>query len=578
MDFRILGSLEVWEGERQIELGGPKRRAVLAYLLLHANEVVAADRLVDQLWGEKPPRNAAGALQTHVSRLRKDLGAEVVATRGWGYVLRSEPGALDLERFERLTAQAENLPARERAESLREALALWRGRPLEDLAFEAALAGDIARLEELRLTVLENRIDADLEAGNGNGLVAELEALIVEYPLRERLRGQLILALYRCGRQAEALEVYRETRRALADELGLEPSPELRELERAILQQDPALRVSPVGAAVVAEPGSPAGRRRRAFVGAAAALLLAGLGTATAVGVSRRPTTTVAEQPMTLITVVANNTDQTGSQPQSSTGAGRATTPTGQSSRQNTTPTKSDARSRGLAIHTPGSTQSTATATVPLLQPQKGTPGKKKPKLIRIADEFGAPALNAQTWNSGSSGPGASFLQANGQLVFSIAGDATLDPQYHYAGSGITTKCEFHGNFDARIDFTVLQWPPQNGATISLTAQAGSTAVELVQRVTAAWDDGYNAWPSGNSTSIPDQSGTLRLARSDGFVFAYYLHDGRWIVLGGKSFSGDVQVGVGLDVYQDTWQQQDVSAAVDNFRVTAPGAACPASS
>src|SRR5262249_30725435 len=164
------------------------RRAVLAFLLLHANEVVSSDRLVDQLWGEKAPRNAAAALRTHVSRLRKELGPELVATRAWGYVLRSEPGAIDVERFQRLVARAENLPAGERAEKLREALSLWRGTPLEDLAFEPALSKDIARLEELRLAVLENRVDADLEAGNHNELVGELETLIAENPLRERLR------------------------------------------------------------------------------------------------------------------------------------------------------------------------------------------------------------------------------------------------------------------------------------------------------------------------------------------------------------------------------------------------------
>jgi DNA-binding SARP family transcriptional activator len=290
MDFRVLGSLEVWDGERQLDLGGAKRRLLLALLLLHANEVVAADRLVDQLWGERAPGNAAGALQSHVSRLRKELGPDVVGTRAWGYVLRVEPGALDLERFERLSLEAENLPAGERAGKLREALALWRGSPLADVAFEPSLAGDIARLEELRLTVLENRIDADLESGNEAGLVGELEALIAMHPLRERLRGQLILALYRSGRQAEALEVYRETRRVLADELGLEPSPELRELERAILQQDPALRASPVRAPVAAVPGVRPGRRRRIYIAASLAVLLVGVGAATADALSARPT------------------------------------------------------------------------------------------------------------------------------------------------------------------------------------------------------------------------------------------------------------------------------------------------
>jgi DNA-binding SARP family transcriptional activator len=264
MDFRILGSLEVWDGQRKLELGGPKRRAVLAYLLLHANEVVAVDRLVDQLWGERVPRNAAGALHTHVSRLRKELGADVVATRAWGYVLRTESGAFDLERFERLTADAESLPAGQRAEKLREALALWRGPPLEDLAFEPALATGIARLEELRLTALENRIDADLEAGSHDGLVAELEALVADHPVRERLRGQLILALYRSGRQAEALEVYRGTRRVLIEELGIEPSPALKELERAILRQDPTLAAAPRPGAAADLDASPPGGAGRA--------------------------------------------------------------------------------------------------------------------------------------------------------------------------------------------------------------------------------------------------------------------------------------------------------------------------
>jgi DNA-binding SARP family transcriptional activator len=274
MDFRILGPLEVWDGDRRLALVGSKRRAVLAFLLLHANEVVSADRLIDQLWGEKAPRNAAAALQTHVSRLRKELGPEIVATRAWGYVLRTEPRAIDLERFQRLVAGAENLPARERAEKLRAALALWRGGPLEDLAFEPALAKAIARLEEFRLAVLENRIDADLEAGNHTGIIGELETLIAENPLRERLRGQLILALYRSGRQAEALEVYRETRRVLADELGLDPSPELRELERAILQQDPALAAPPPSTDSSAQSGPRPGRRLYVYGGVAGVLLV----------------------------------------------------------------------------------------------------------------------------------------------------------------------------------------------------------------------------------------------------------------------------------------------------------------
>jgi predicted ATPase/DNA-binding SARP family transcriptional activator len=272
MEFRLLGPLEVVDGDEVVEIAGSKRRVVLALLVLRANEVVRSERLIDELWGERAPRNAAAALHNHVSRLRKALGPDVLARRGGGYVLRAPPESIDLRRFEGLLAAAEPLPARGRSAKLAEALALWRGPPLDDLVFEPGLQREIAQLEELRLATLERRVDADLEAGRNAELVAELEALIGEHPLREHLRWQLILSLYRAGRQAEALEVYRETRRVLAEELGLEPSPALRELEKAILNQDPALDL----AAAVEPAAEPA---RSAFVGREAELaeLVAGL-------------------------------------------------------------------------------------------------------------------------------------------------------------------------------------------------------------------------------------------------------------------------------------------------------------
>jgi WD40 repeat protein/DNA-binding SARP family transcriptional activator len=241
VEFKILGPLEVWDGDRLLQLGGAKRRAALALLVVNANEVVGADRFVDGLWGHAAPGNAMSALHNHISRLRKELGAELVASEGWGYALRVDPETIDLHRFERLAAEAQPLRAPERADRLAEALALWRGAPLADLTFEEGLARELARLEERRIVVLEQRIDADLEAGRSGELVGELEALIAEYPFREHLCRQLILALYRAGRQAEALEAYRDARRRLAEELGLEPTARLRELERAILSQDPAL-------------------------------------------------------------------------------------------------------------------------------------------------------------------------------------------------------------------------------------------------------------------------------------------------------------------------------------------------
>jgi DNA-binding SARP family transcriptional activator len=253
MEFRILGPLEAWDEGREVSLGGRKPRALLAVLLVHANEVVPADRLIDELWGEDSPEHAADALRVNVSRLRKALPQEVLTTRSPGYVVRVEPDALDLYRFERLAEEGRSLLARglpaEASERLRDALALWRGPALADFAYESFSQSAIARLEEIRLAAVELRIDADLALGRHDELVGELEALVAEYPLRERLRRCLMTALYRSGRQAEALEAYQDARRALVDGLGIEPSPALQELERAILRQDPSLELEAPAAA-----------------------------------------------------------------------------------------------------------------------------------------------------------------------------------------------------------------------------------------------------------------------------------------------------------------------------------------
>jgi DNA-binding SARP family transcriptional activator len=242
VEFRILGPLEVVEQGRSLALGGARQRALLALLLTRANEVVSTDRLIDELWGERAPKAAANALQYHVSRLRKLLApSHAIITKEPGYLIRVELEELDLLRFERLVEEGQRSSPEAAARLLREALALWRGPALADVAHESFAQSEILRLEELRLVAVEQRIDADLELGRDAELVAELEALVREHPLRERPRAQLMLALYRSGRQAEALEVYRQTRRLLVEELGIEPSPALQELERAILDHDPEL-------------------------------------------------------------------------------------------------------------------------------------------------------------------------------------------------------------------------------------------------------------------------------------------------------------------------------------------------
>jgi DNA-binding SARP family transcriptional activator len=244
MEFRVLGPLEVVEDGRELSLGGTKQRALLANLLLRANQVVSSERLIDELWGESPPATAAKAIQVYVSNLRKQLG-ERLLTRSPGYVLQVDPDEFDLARFEELLDKARKAAPHAAAESLRSALALWRGPALADLAYESFAQTDIARLEELRLAAWEERVEADLAVGRHAELVPELESLVARHPLRERLRSQLMLALYRSGRQAEALKVYQDARQTLTEELGLEPSPALQRLERAILAQDPALEPEP---------------------------------------------------------------------------------------------------------------------------------------------------------------------------------------------------------------------------------------------------------------------------------------------------------------------------------------------
>jgi DNA-binding SARP family transcriptional activator len=259
MEFRILGPLEVRRNDRPVSIRGAKERALLAILLLQANEPVTTDRLVDELWGERPPLTARKSLQVRVATLRRSLAEGVLVTRGGGYLIRVDRDQLDLLEFEQRLADGRQRLADgdpdAAAAALREALALWRGPPLADFTYESFAETAIARLDELRIAALELRIEAELALGLHPQLVGELKELVAVHPLRERLRGQLMLALYRDGRQAEALELYHRTRETFTEELGLEPSPALQELQRAVLRQDAALA-----------PGEPPGSDRSILV------------------------------------------------------------------------------------------------------------------------------------------------------------------------------------------------------------------------------------------------------------------------------------------------------------------------
>jgi DNA-binding SARP family transcriptional activator len=248
VDFRILGPLEVWHEGRPVDLTGRRQRALLAIMLVNAGAVVSTDRLMDDLWGEEQPDTGGAALRVRLSQLRKalgDEGSELIVSRPPGYLIRVVPGQLDLQRFERLVGEGERAmaqgDAQDAARSLAEADALWRGPALADFAYAPFAQAPIARLEELRLTARELRIDAELALGHHAHLVGELEGLVREHPLRERLCGLLMLALYRDGRQADALAAYRSARERLVEEAGIEPGRRLHALERQILTQDPSL-------------------------------------------------------------------------------------------------------------------------------------------------------------------------------------------------------------------------------------------------------------------------------------------------------------------------------------------------
>jgi len=292
LEFRILGPFEVLGDGRPLPFGSGKERALLAILVLHRNERVSSGRLTDLLWDESPPESAPKMIQIYVSRLRRTLadddGRGRLITQAGGYRLRVEPGELDLDRFERLRAEGRNAleagDAAFAARALRGALSLCQGPPLGDIPQARFLEQESARLEELRLGALEERIEAELALGEGPSLVDELEALVREHPLRERPAAQFMLAVYRSGRQAEALAIYRQTRDRL-DELGIEPGRPLKELEQAILRQDHALEVPAKWRAVGARvpPALEPGRRRMSRRRAVAAMIVATVITATAV-------------------------------------------------------------------------------------------------------------------------------------------------------------------------------------------------------------------------------------------------------------------------------------------------------
>lgn len=328
IDYRLLGPIEAGVDGRPLDIGGRRQRALLAVLLLSANEPVSRDCLAERLWGERPPAGAQHTLEVYVSRLRRVLqpaaGCEVVLTRPGAYLLRTAEDRIDVRCFERLAGQgrralAVNEPGQAAAD-LRAALALWRGGPLTGVGDESFAQAEIARLEELRPRVIEDRIEAELALGGHADVIGELGALVAAHPLRERPYQLLMVALYRAGRQPEALAVFQSARRVLVGELGIEPSPALQQVERAILVQDASLDAPPRAAPATA-PGRAGGERLPRAAGARRArlLLLAGVSLALVVALlaagalaGRRGTSPATAGPDTVAVVDAGRSVLTG--------------------------------------------------------------------------------------------------------------------------------------------------------------------------------------------------------------------------------------------------------------------------
>ena len=582
MEFRLLGPLEVWHEGRALELRGLKRRAVLALLLLHANEVVSRDRLIDELWEEHPPANASAALQNHISRLRKDLGPELLVTKDSGYVLSVDPDALDVWRFESLVAEAGGLAAQERRAKLDEALALWRGHPLADLLQEHTLAVEAARLEGLRLSALERRIEADLELGHHEQLVPELEALVAAQPLREHLRALLILALYRCGRQAEALEAYRETRRVLVDELGIDPGPELRELEQAILRQDPALTVPPAAAPAAPAPvetREAAGRKRWPLL-VAATLVLGAAGLAAGLLVSggspAGPLQQVAAGTFSFIPELTSLKAQTVTH-----GKQQGTTTTQTITTQTTT--------QNVVVSNHGTTTEKVTTVVagapqpppPAPPPPPPAPPPPPPHswAYYLTDYFTDPDVDAM-WGTTKSGQGIDMAEQNDELEVWVPADPAPDP-----GKGIgeiySTGCEVSGDFTATVDYRRANWPAGDGLRLTLLANVSALGRTFAIARVGGHADGFGG--EAYETDVhavtrahtADTHGSLRIARHKGVLRAYYRYRGKWVLLGAQKVKGRATLGLSFSSDDPPWGGKPAGAAFDNFRATAAGVHCP---
>ena len=552
------------DGDREIPVSGGKLRALLAILLVHANRAVSEDALIEALWGDAATRRSADNLHVLVSRLRKTLGSDRVVRDGGGYLIRVEDDELDLTRFEAL--RAESKP--------HEALALWHGPPLADFTYEQWSVGEIRRLDELRLLAVEERIEADLGGGRHAELVGELQALVAEHPLREEFRRQLILALYRSGRQAEALEAYRAAHRMLNEELGLEPSPALRELEQAVLRQDPELEAP--RRLVPAFAGATAPRRRALTAAAAAALAFAGAATAfalvdrndeshAAAAAQRRaprppstggPAPNVRSVTTTRLVVLRERTTRTrpSRPPRTTTSEPPPPAP------QPPPPSQQRSRRRPKNIPPP--------PTHPQPQPESAAE--------RFTDNFDDGVRNGAFWHQIVTGTGITLTERNGRLEVEFASDGLAGGEFHVLGAHYGTQCRFVGDFDAHVDYELLDWPMPNGVAVQLNAWFTRRGAVSVGRQSQTWDEEYVTWADarGNSRPTLDTRGSLRIRRVDGTISTHYKSGRQWLSLGAARTTEAPMLAIQAMTTDETFGHKPVRVAFDNFALVADQPVC----
>jgi len=574
MEFRILGLLEARSGGRPLPLGGPRQRALLAYLLLRANEVVSPQRLLEDLWFELPQGGAA-ALQTQISRLRKVVGERLVSA-GHSYSLRVEPDELDLERLRRLLAAAgaASSPA-ERSAFLRDAEALWSGEPLAGI--EAPfVAGEAAALEELRYGAIEERLTADLERGCAADLVAEIALLVSQQPLRERLRALQMLTLYRVGRQAEALEVYQDARAILREELGLEPGPALRELQQAILRQDPVLDVV---AQVLeeAEPAPPSPRRRRTLAATALVLVAAG-GAGAAVLIIHSSPSKVAGQSTHVPTTIVKTTTRAAVQHPHAVRTKTAQPHVHVAARVR--PAKPVTRSSVTVPHVtrPPVTVS-HTRPVVTTHPSTTTAGTvtthRRP--ATISDRFGGSQIDPTIWYQIATGTGWTLTQDNGYVEFAFGASAVPGGTYNRIGGHLGSQCKFPGDFDAHVDFSLPSWPSHNGVVVNLWAFFANVGYAAWRQSSTQWGELFGSYTGpgdAGGVQLDDTSGSLRLVRKDGVLKAYFMHKGNWNALTSTRETSLATIAIGADAGPD-FAGQPVTVDLSNFTVTGDSPVCP---